>query len=479
MTKATNVATRPSLPPPSNGASKALARITPSQLRMKAPTPPEVLVEHIINDFQSDTAEIVGAPDPLVARATLFVLVIAFVVGVAWAAIAMLDRIVTAPGTLQAVEGGIVVQPYDTAIIRTITVKEGDIVKEGSILATLDPTFSAADLAQLEFRLASENARIERLTAEMDGKPYIPSGQAAQDIETLEASLWQQRQREYEARLKAFDESLQRLASMKSSKENDIRRLEEQQSLIDQIETMRRKLVQAETGSKLNLLMAQRESINVARSLESTQAELKQVGHEIKATIAQREVYVKQWSSQISSELIRLRDDRNSLREQISKARKKLDLVQLVTPMDAVVVQIGQKSVGSVVSSGELLFKLVPLNAPLEVEAYISGRDIGYVKIGDDVNVKVDAYPYVQYGMLEGKVLVISEDSVQDPRQPGTSAYKTRIAITSNSLRNVPSTFRLLAGMPLSAEIKVGKRSVLSYFLSPITKGLEEGMREP
>lgn len=478
MSQALSPSSQPSKPPEqSEGRAVAVGRIKPLTLRQPAEGAADPQVDRIINDFQSDTAEIIGQADPLMARATLFVLFAAFIIGVTWAAFAPLDRIVSARGLLSATAGAIVVQPYDTAIVRAIAVKEGDVVKAGAVLATLDSTFSAADLAQLELRLKSVEAQIERLTAESLGAPYQPTG-AAPEVEALQFNLWTQRQREYEARLRAYDENLKRLTNLKESKETDLVRLKEQQALVDEIEDMRRKLVQAETGSKLNLLLAQRESINISRTLSSTQAELEQAGHQIQSIAAEREVYVKQWSNQISNELIRMRDERNALSEQITKARKKLELVQLTTPVDAVVVQVTRKSVGSVVSSGEQMIRLSPLNAPLEVEAYITGRDIGYVKVGAEVNVKIDAYPFVQHGMLEGRVMVISEDAFADASGQGTS-YKTRIAIMRNDLRNTPETFRLLTGMPLTAEIKVGKRSVLSYFLSPLTKGLQEGLREP
>jgi hemolysin D len=305
--------------------------------------------------------------------------------------------------------------------------------------------------------------------------PVTPS-----DAQVLQYSLWSQRQQEFQARQRYYDEVLARLKETQSSKQRDIEQLQAQQLLMNEIEEMRRKLAQAEVGSRLNLLMAQRESNNLARSLATIKSELDQIGHQLESTEAERDIFFKQWNNQITIDQVRLGDERNGLLEQLTKARRRLSLVELKTPVDAVVLEIGTRSVGSIIQSGAMLIRLVPLNSPLEVEGYIAAKDIGNVQIGDPVYLKLDAYPFIEHGMMEGVVKVISEDAFTDPRAPAAGAsYKTRIAIVKQSLRGLPEYFRLVPGTPLTAEIKVGTRSVLAYFLRPITRGLEEGLREP
>ena len=192
------------------------------------------------------------------------------------------------------------------------------------------------------------------------------------------------------------------------------------------------------------------------------------------------------------------RSQRDGLVEQLNKARKHEELVNLTAPIDAVVLEIGPYSVNSVIAGAAILYRLVPANSPLEVQAMIDGSEIGFVKEGDPVEIKFDAYVYMEHGTAEGVVTSISEDSfsqrsdIASSPLTGTGAsapstpdirtglfYKVKIAITAVKLRNVPAKFALLPGLPLSAEIKIGGRTVMSYLLRPLLGGLGESMREP
>jgi multidrug resistance efflux pump len=135
------------------------------------------------------------------------------------------------------------------------------------------------------------------------------------------------------------------------------------------------------------------------------------------------------------------------------------------------------------------LFTLVPLDAPLEVNVSIPASEIGFVREGDPVQIKLDAYDYQRHGSAEGVVRSISRDSFSAREDISTQSnkndnlsgltYRARIEMTKIDLRNVPSDFRLVPGLPLVADIKVGERSVMSYFLRPILQGINESMREP
>lgn len=454
------------------------------QLRLAhpAPTPSasDIQADRIINDFQSDTSEIVGSPDPWVARSTLFVITGLLVTAIVWSALAQIDRIISARGTLVSVEPGILVQPFDTSIIRAISVREGDIVRAGQVLATLDPTFSASDVAQLASRMESLDAQIARLEAEREGQDYVIPTVKPSEVQILQYGLWQQRQHERDARLKGYAESLARLQVQRDGKAREIEQLKAQEALVREIESMRRELTAQQLSSKLNLLAAQRESINLARSITQARSELEQASHQIESVQSERDVYRKQLTNQIAADLARLSDERTNVAEQLTKARRRLSLVQLTTPVDAVVLQVAQRSIGSVVTAAEPLIRLVPLNAALEVESYIAAKDIGFVRVGDPVSIKLDAYSFTEYGTLEGEVSTISEDAFSTQSGQGTAAaYKTRIRLTRTALRRTPENFRLIPGLPLTGEIKIGTRSVLGYFLTPLTRGLEEGLREP
>ncbi len=132
------------------------------------------------------------------------------------------------------------------------------------------------------------------------------------------------------------------------------------------------------------------------------------------------------------------------------------------------------------VSKAEPVVTLVPLDDPLEAEVNIQARDIGFVRQGDHARIKLEAFPFQKHGALEGTVKVISEDTFQKDTAMGSAVtYRSRIGLTTTTLRDVPTDFRLIPGMTLSAEIKVGERRVISYFLYPIMRYLDESLREP
>jgi hemolysin D len=153
--------------------------------------------------------------------------------------------------------------------------------------------------------------------------------------------------------------------------------------------------------------------------------------------------------------------------------------VALTAPADAVVLEVAKRSIGSIVREAEPVFTLVPLDVPLEAEVLVEARDIGHVGPEQEVRVKLDAFPFQKHGTASGVVRTISEDAFTDEGKGERSFYRARVVLTDSRLERIPETFRLIPGMTVVAEIKVGRRSVLSYFLYPLLRGLDESIREP
>jgi HlyD family secretion protein len=165
----------------------------------------------------------------------------------------------------------------------------------------------------------------------------------------------------------------------------------------------------------------------------------------------------------------------------LSKALKHQDLVRLTAPEPAVVLTIAKLSVGSVLKEGDQLMTLMPLRIPMEAETTISARDIGFVRAGDPATLKIDAFNYAEHGTAEGHVKWISEGAftTDDDGKPVEAHYKARIAIDEIHFTSVPDNFRLIPGMTLAADIRVGTRSLARYLIGGALHGLGESMREP
>ncbi|MGC2856227.1 HlyD family type I secretion periplasmic adaptor subunit [Novispirillum sp. DQ9] len=436
-----------------------------------------------IDQFQSDATEIRTEPVPAMARLTLYALAAFVVFAVLWASVATIDRIVSAQGKVVTVAPNIVVQPFESAIVKSIEVRVGDVVKANSVLARLDPTFATADVGQIEARVGSLNAAIERLEAERTKTPYALTPDSQDEYALLQHAIWQERQTQYAAQMINFQEKISSAESSITARMSERDHLKARLAVLREVEQMRVSLEAGQSGSRLNMLLARDARIEAELSLQIAENAIIETQHALEALKAERDVFSRGWDSAIVEDLVTRRNDRDSLTEQLTKALRLKDMAELRTPVDAVVLDVAARSVGSVINSAEPMFRLVPQNAKLEVEAGVEARQLGHIAVGDPVQIKLDAYPYQVHGMVEGRVASISGDAFTSDGQtadtPVGAFYRVRVELVKTDLRNVPPDFKLVPGMPLSAEIKIGKRSVMSYLLRPILRGINESMREP
>jgi hemolysin D len=437
----------------------------------------------IINEFQSDSTELDTLPEPFLVRHFLWFLASVFVSLITWASFAEIDRLVTAQSKFISTASNVVLQPLEAAVIRSIEARVGDVVKAGVLLARLDPTFTQADVDQLEARIDSLDAVIARLEAEQKDVPYVPVKGGRYDYAALQFAIWQERRTQYAAQMRLFSERLARAETNLLSSRQELKFLNSRLVILRDVEAMRRELEEAKTGSRLNSLLAKDSRIEVERATTRAETTIVAAQHEMEGIEAERDVFKRQWESRTIEELVTKRNERDGMMEQLIKAQRRQDMVDMRSPVDAVVLEVAQRSVGSIIQAAEPLFRLVPLDAPLEVEAPVDAKDIGRIALNDDVQLKIEAAPFQEHGMMSGNVTFISPDSFIDTRPtpggPAGAYYKVRISLRDIKMRNLPETFRLMPGMPVMVEIKVGKRTVMEYLLRPILRGMNESMREP
>jgi HlyD family secretion protein len=434
-------------------------------------------VSRLILEFQSDARAIEEGPVPTAARLTLYAVLAFVVIAIAWAALSLVDQVVVARGKLITTASNIVVQPLETSIVRSIDVKAGDIVRKGDRLGTLDQTFTEADAEQLRTRIDSLGAQVRRLQAELDGKAYKAPAVATPD-EGLQEIIGSKRTQQYDARIESFDKQIARAEAGIRTKRADQTALNQRLVVAREVESMRGALFAKEVGSRLQQLDAQSIRLQIERDLQLSANEILELHQEIARTRADREAFIQDWRQKTAEELVSARRDLDGAEKQLDKAKRRNALVDLTAPADAIVLEVAQRSVGSVLREAEPLFTLVPIDVPIEAEVSVDARDIGLVRANAPVRVKLDAYPFQKHGTLEGSVRTITEDSFTE-KESAQAFYRARVTLTSASLRNVQDSYRLIPGMTVAAEIKSGERSVLSYFLYPLIRGLDESIREP
>jgi len=438
------------------------------------------VADQAINDFQSETAEITGAPDPLTARLLLYVLAAMVLLAILLGSVLKIERVVSGNGRVVSDVPSLLVQPLETSIVRSILVHAGQKVRQGDVLATLDPTFSTADVGNLREQAARLQASIARLQAEQADTPFLAK---AEDPSTLlQLSIWRSRRAEYDSRMLEFKQKMESAEATIAHAREDVAHYGSRLDLGKQVEDMRKELERVQAGSRLNSLIAADNRIEMSRNLAQAQNQILSATHEMEAERAGRDVFVQQWKSAITKELVDQRSEFDKISEDLTKAEKRQDLIALRAVADAVVLEVGQVSVGSVVQPGEKLMTLVPATGGLFVETDLSASDQGFVVPGQEVNLKFAAYRYVDHGMGRGVVRSISADSFaasEGKAETPNRFYRARIDVTRVKLRNLPADFTLVPGMTVTTDIVVGRRSIMRYLTEGALRNSAEGLREP
>ncbi len=439
-----------------------------------------------VRQFQSEINAIRHADEPLSVRATMFVFAAALVVGALILTFARVDRVISSTaGKIVSVDAPLVLQALDPSIIKSIDVRDGEVVEQGRQLATLDPTFVAADVNQLQEQIVSLNAQITREEAELAHREPVfaatadPSGQRYQ---ALQKALFDERAAQYAAQLESFDQKIALTEATIDKFQTDEARYRERLGIATEVETMRTTLSQHGNESRLNLLGSMDTKVEALRTSEFDHNSLIEAQHQLDGAKADREAFIQQWFTQISQDVITARNNRDAAASQLEKAAKHRDLVRLIAPDRAMVLAMPKGvSVGSVLKEGDTLMTLAPMNAPVEAEIDVASRDVGFVRVGDPVTIKIDAFNFAEHGTVEGVVKWISEDalSTDDNGVPTPAFYRVQVTITAIKLVDVPSNFRLIPGMTLVGDAKVGTRALGAYLVGGIIHGVGEAMREP
>ena len=428
-------------------------------------------------DFLPDADEIERTPIARGIPITLYALLGLFVLMVLWAALAEVDVVVSAKGRLVSTTPNIVIQPIETAQIESLDVTVGQVVKKGQVLATLDPTVIGADVSQVRDRLKSLEAQIDRLRSEVDGRAFGGRNNAH---ESLQGSLDLEKLAGQRARILRFDENIARLKSSITSNAIEITSLERRVQSLKEIEGMNEQLVEKQFQSRRALLESRDKRLEVERELVSARNRANEMQRELAGAEADKSAFIKETRQKALEELVSVQRERDSLAEQLVKADRRTRFIAIEAPVDSVVLEVAKRSKGSVIREAETFITLVPMDAPLEVEIRINAGEISSVSTGDSVRVKLDAFPFQKHGVLQGLLNKLSQDTVNadDSVKGGGAYYLGRVELEEIKLKNLDRPLRLMPGMSVSAEILVGRRSVLSYVLYPVLQVKDEAINE-
>ncbi len=467
-----------------SGTKRRTRRVTASNDDM----PPALL------EFHSPSAAIAAMPPTASARYITWIVSALALSGLLIMALFPIDKVVTASGALTSSEPTIVVQPLEASIIRSINVHEGDLVHKGQILAYLDPTLSNADVNNLRSLTQSLQAEVNRLTDEVSGKDYVvdPSNPDS----TQQAAIFLRRKNEYAFKLSNYEQQIASLQNELVGFQASAALYAGRVKVAANVHDMRVELQRDQVGSRLNSLASQDELMEIERSQIGAQQDAASTRDKLNALIAERDGYVQSSKADTYQSLTDAERKLSEATSDFKKASVTNGLLVMKAPRDGIVLNIAHVSVGSVITAAQQFITLTPTDVPLDIEARLPVGQAGFVQLGDKAQVKFQTFSYVQYGGATATVTNISADSFSEegaqagiasapanglatPGGPGTAFYRVRMRVDSYTLHDVPHFFKPNAGMVVSADINVGKRTILQFLLSSVVPTVTEGMRDP
>ena len=427
-------------------------------------------------DFLSDAEALLHRPIPAWLTWTQYLLLALLITALVWSALARIDMLVVGPGKLVTSPATLVVQPLETGVVRSIDVVVGQTVEPGQRLATLDSTFAAADLTELETRRTSliwQERRLRALLNQAENLDAVPTDTGSQ----LQLMIFIQQKLAYRAQMAEHDRLLQRLREQIQQARASAAALQDRMKTLAEIVNIHEELKTSEGGSRYKLLASRDAYQGVAVDLQREVNQSADLERQIAVEEAQRDSWVQDWRQKLLTELQTVQNSFVEATQLVEKARHRAQLITLTAPAAAIVLELAPRPVGAVAKEAEPLVTLVPLHTPLTAEVEIADREIGFVHAGQTARIKVDAFPFQQHGTLPATLETVSADAFVKERQ-NEPVYRARLHLDSVDLAAMQPGNRLLPGATVQAEIVVGRRSVLSYLLNPLLKSLDEGLHE-
>jgi hemolysin D len=466
------------------------------------------------NDDRHETAflpaalEVVETPPSPLGRMLLYAICALFVIAWGWAYFGKVDLVATAQGKIIPSGKVKVIQPLEIGVVRRIAVSEGQRVKTGDVLVEIDPTGSKAEAQRFSQELMENRIEAARLgvTAKADGPGpaaeqaflnAVPAGTdkalVDRNLALLQSSLAQQA-----ATVAGIDsDSAQKQAEHKQV-ETEIRKLQGTIPLIKKRAEMRKELVAKGYSSVMEESREQQSLIESEQNLTEMRHRLVQSEAAVNQLTEQRREAVAKFQATTLTSLADAEGKADDAQQQLIKAQDLASHRTLTAPVDGTVQQLALHTVGGVVTPAQELMVVVPQGAVLEIEAMIQNKDIGFVREGQQAEIKLETFPFTRYGLRHGTVLEVSPDAVapapasqqernkngstpdngqQTPQSPD-SLYTARISLDRDTMPVDGRDIRLAPGMTVTAEIKTGRQRIIDYLLDPLRRYRHESFQE-
>jgi hemolysin D len=452
--------------------------------------------------FLPAALEIVETPPSPIGRAIGISVMALFCLALAWASFGTVDIVATAPGKIIPTGRTKTIQPFETGVVSAIHVRDGQTVKAGDVLIELDPTMTEAERDHIKSDLVSSGLEVARLRAALSGSVdpthefHPPEGASPSLIEMNRQFLISQTA-ENQGKLAALDRQIRQKEAERETITAAIAKIETTIPVLKQKVDIRKYLYDKDLGSKVVWLTDYQDLVGLQQEALVQKSKFQEADAAVAALVETRAQTAAEYRRTWFEELAKAEAKAAGLAQDVIKAEQRTKLQVLTAPVDGVVQQVAVHTIGGVVTPGQALLAVVPLDSHLEIEAMVSNRDIGFVHAGQKAEVKVDTFSFTRYGLLHGEIINVSQDAItrDKPRDksndttPGAEIassepkgqemnYAARVSLERTQMQVDERLVNLSPGMAVTVEIKTGSRRIISYLMSPLLRYKQEMLRE-
>jgi hemolysin D len=454
-------------PKPDGGASK----VAPAKTVAKEPI--------ALNPFSSAALALQIRPPSHVVRMVTLGICVMTTIGLLFASLAKMDVVVSAQGKVIPAGKSKVIQPLEPGVVRAVHVRDGQSVHAGDVLIELDPTSTGADRDRVQREYWEAQADVLRMTAQLDSKKvFMPPDDMPTDVAANQHIILQGRNAEQRAKMASLDADISKRKADVEAIQTNVTQLKSSLPLIAQKYQMREDLAKTGHIAQTTVIDSKLELINSEKELAVQGSRLKESKSNYQAAVEQRSQALAEFRARTSTELVDAVKRRDATQQEYIKANQRWSQQTLKAPIDGVVQQLAVTTVGGVVTAAQPLLTLVPENTPLEIEAQVVNRDVGHLHVGQRVINKVETYDFTRYGYIEGEVLWVGTDAVQDQKLGLVYPVRIKLAQTETPHTVNGRKGTVTAGMNVIADIRTDERRMIEYLLAPMLRYKQEALRE-
>lgn len=430
-------------------------------------------------EFLPAVLAVTETPPSHAARLLTYVIISMFSVLVLWSIWGKIDIIATSQGKLIPASNIKTIQTLTDSEIEEIYVQEGQYVKAGDDLIKFNQTEVQANISRVQNEMEALEIAIARLQALLTDNPeqnFTYNDKINEYLVKMHSNLLKSQMIEKAAKIEVLQGQINKAMKEQDTIQADVNRLNKILPSVEERISKKKILVDKQLIARLTFLEQEEELTNLTEQRNVQFKKIAETEENIEFLKKEMRQYLAEFDNNLMKELTESSEKLKSYQQELVKYDEALKRTVIKAPLSGYVQQLVYHTKGGVVETAKPIMNIVPEDYKLEADVMILNKDIGFVQPEQDVEIKIDSFPFTKYGTIKGKVRNISGDAIKDEKLG--LVYSARLTLLDNKITADGNIVPLKPGMGVTSEIKTGKRRVIEYLLSPVMKYLNESMRE-